>query len=140
MHCPLCGHEFDETQMICHTSCVFHKRCAIICCPNCGYQVPDERKSHLAEFFRKRFARSTEPPADSPVRPLTTLRPGQQAQVVEVGAGDPHRQERLSVFGVIPGAQVTLQQRHPAYVVRIGFTELSLEHDIADGILVEVMG
>jgi DtxR family Mn-dependent transcriptional regulator/ferrous iron transport protein A len=44
----------------------------------------------------------------------------------------------LSVFGVIPGAKITLQQRKPAYVLRVGFTELSIEYEIADSILVDL--
>jgi hypothetical protein len=45
MKCALCGYEFDEMGLACHTKCPLAKGCAIICCPNCGYQVVDERKS-----------------------------------------------------------------------------------------------
>jgi hypothetical protein len=60
MKCALCGYDFDEQEQLCHVSCPLADGCAIICCPNCGYQVVDESKSgavNLArraqEFFRR---------------------------------------------------------------------------------------
>jgi len=133
MQCPLCGFTFDEAEMSCHTSCAFNKGCAIICCPNCGYQVTDESKSRLARLARKVFERrSNVEVAETPLCQLSALRPGQVGKVVST------RQEQLHVFGLIPGAQVTLQQKHPAYVIRVGFTELALDREIADRVVVEV--
>jgi Fe2+ transport system protein FeoA len=137
MQCPLCGHEFDDTDLSCHTSCAFNKQCAIICCPNCGYQMVDESKSRIATFLKRRLLRQKY--ADlrpHPICSLSRLHPGESATVVSV---DTEKQERLSVFGLIPGAHLTLHQRQPAYVLRIGFTELSIESAIADEILVEVI-
>ena len=59
MQCPLCGFEFDDTQMVCHTSCAFSQHCAIICCPNCGYQIADVSKSVLALKLRQAMERLT---------------------------------------------------------------------------------
>ncbi|HRL10786.1 MAG TPA: FeoA domain-containing protein [Aggregatilineales bacterium] len=138
-HCPLCGYDFNDGDMACHTSCVFHNHCSIVCCPNCGYQLPDENRSHLADLFKRLTGRKEEQPEPrSQLRPLSALLPGQSARIVKVSAATAHRQERLSVFGVIPGAKITLQQRKPAYVLRVGFTELSIEYEIADSILVDL--
>jgi len=57
MQCQLCGYEFDERQLSCHAACAFNERCAIICCPNCGYQVVDESKSGLAAALRRALER-----------------------------------------------------------------------------------
>jgi len=40
------------------------------------------------------------------------------------------------VYGMTPGARLALQQKRPAYVMRVGETELALEGDIARQILV----
>ena len=53
MKCALCGYEFDEITLACHSQCPLAKGCAIICCPNCGYQVVDERKSGAVALVRK---------------------------------------------------------------------------------------
>jgi Fe2+ transport system protein FeoA len=139
MRCPLCGYEFDAAQMTCHTSCTFNQQCAVICCPNCGYQMLDESKSRIAGWLRKRLARSnvTETSATPVMCPLSKLRPGQSGTVVSVDTTNTHRQEKLSVLGVIPGATVTLRQRLPTYVLQVGYTELSIEREVADDILVK---
>ena len=51
--CALCGHEFDERALACHSQCPMAQGCAIICCPNCGYQVGDEQKSGVAGLIRR---------------------------------------------------------------------------------------
>lgn len=53
IRCALCGYTFDEQAMACHTRCPMSARCAIICCPNCGYQVVDESKSGSAALVRR---------------------------------------------------------------------------------------
>jgi len=69
--------------------------------------------------------------------PCNFMRSSTAATVVAVTGGDTNRQERLSMYGIMPGALVTLRQRQPAYVLHVGFTELSLEREVADSILVE---
>jgi len=70
-------------------------------------------------------------------RRLSDLRPGQSGMVVSIESRNTTRLDRLSTFGVTPGFQVTLEQRQPTYVLRVGFTELSIEREIADEIIVE---
>lgn len=140
MRCPLCGLEFEETAMACHSSCMFNESCGIICCPNCGYQMPDARKSRLAEGLRLALARRSRRNGyyRESVRPLSMMQPGQSGTIVAIQSENESRVERLHIMGVMPDAQVTLTQKRPAYVLRVGFTELSVELEIADDILVEV--
>lgn len=51
--CPLCGFRFDATALTCHTSCPMSSGCHIICCPNCGYQVPDENRMSLTGSLKR---------------------------------------------------------------------------------------
>jgi Fe2+ transport system protein FeoA len=41
------------------------------------------------------------------------------------------------VYGLVPGSLLVLQQKRPAFVVRVGETELAIEADIAREILVK---
>lgn len=50
--CPLCGFRFDPAQMACHSKCPMSKGCHLLCCPHCGYQVPDEARMGLTSALR----------------------------------------------------------------------------------------
>jgi Fe2+ transport system protein FeoA len=140
MRCPLCSYEFEPTAMNCHSSCAFNESCGIICCPTCGYQMPDERKSPLAAMLRRILARRQKQPlTEERIRPLSSIQPGQSAKVVTIQSSNHARVERLHILGLADGASVTLEQNRPTFVLRAGFTELSLEREIADEILVEVI-
>jgi ferrous iron transport protein A len=147
VRCALCGFEFDEQAMLCHSQCPLADGCAILCCPNCGYQFVDESKSSLAGWLRGLLARrkpgaaprpgaASRPPAGAVGMSLTGLQPGQTAEVLEIASNDPSRLVRLSVLGVAPGSAVTLEQRFPAYLIRVGETQLSLDSEVAQEIRV----
>lgn len=51
--CSLCGYSFDAAGLACHTSCPMSAGCHIICCPNCGYQVPDENHMRIAGTLKR---------------------------------------------------------------------------------------
>ena len=138
MRCPLCGFEFEPTAMSCHASCAFNDSCGIICCPNCGYQIPDERKSRMADALRRFIARRREETNLDPVRPLSAMQPGQSGKVVAINSTNHMRIERLHVLGLVTDALITLEQKRPTYVLKVGFTELSIDYEIATNIMVDV--
>ncbi len=72
----------------------------------------------------------------SDVIPLHRLAPGERAQVVELRSQSPARLDRLGALGLLPGSWIVLQQLHPALVVRVGETELSVDRSVAAEILV----
>jgi DtxR family Mn-dependent transcriptional regulator len=43
--------------------------------------------------------------------------------------------DRLSALGVVPGSRITLVQRTPAFILRVGETELTVDESIAREIL-----
>lgn len=67
---------------------------------------------------------------------LSRLGVGQQARVAFLTPSFHKRFDRLAAFGLNPGAELGLHQRKPAYVVRLGETELALDPEIADEIFV----
>jgi hypothetical protein len=64
-HCPLCGLVYDEKQRACHAACPLASGCASVCCPNCGYQIVDEDKSHLARWLKSFLKTKTLPKAEA---------------------------------------------------------------------------
>jgi hypothetical protein len=53
MKCALCGSWFDERDLACHGSCPMTDRCAIVCCPSCGYQTVDDSRMPIANAVRR---------------------------------------------------------------------------------------
>jgi hypothetical protein len=47
--CPLCGKEFLENEMKCHSGCLLSKNCNLLCCPHCGYSYKEQ--SAIVDFF-----------------------------------------------------------------------------------------
>ncbi|MFB0516886.1 MAG: metal-dependent transcriptional regulator [Candidatus Neomarinimicrobiota bacterium] len=67
---------------------------------------------------------------------LTRLSVGERARVAFLTPSFHQRFDRLVAFGINPGVVLDLHQRTPAYVVRVGETELALDPEIADEIYV----
>lgn len=137
MKCQLCGFVFDEQHLSCHSSCALNKHCHIICCPNCSYQVVDESKSGLVSALKRTLEHIPVKLFQRAARPLSDLRSGESGTVISIESASESRLERLSLLGVAPGVRIQLQQRRPSFVLRVGFTELSVEKNIAREIMVQ---
>ena len=68
--------------------------------------------------------------------PLSTVARGVEVEIHSLEGLDPRRLARLSLYGLVPGCTVSLVQHHPAPVVKVGETEVALERQILDQILV----
>jgi len=67
---------------------------------------------------------------------LTQVEAGESVEFAGMAPGGEGRGRALAVYGMTPGGRLTLQQKSPAYVIRVGETELAIEKDIARQILV----
>ena len=83
-----------------------------------------------------RLAFSSRGLATGGVRPLTAMTERAGGVVVEVRADVEGRADRLLALGVTPGARVTLLQSFPGVVFLCDQTELAVERQVADAILV----
>ncbi len=146
--CALCGYEFDEKSMACHSQCPMSAGCAIICCPNCGYQVVDESKAWGVSLLRKMLSRRKRPAPSSAgndgrdVRrrtySLDDLLPGESAEVVGISSADEGRLMKLSALGIAPGSRIRIVQHFPVCILWVGETQLSLDSSVAREILVSL--
>ena len=150
MACPLCGAEFDRAAANCSHGCPLDAYCKLIKCPHCSYEFPDERKyKNLWErlFARKRSAvpagAATAAAAAAAgqtmapgTMPLTQAPVDVDLELERLTCVLQTRKNSLSVYGLVPGSRLTLQQTQPTCVVRVGATELALDHDIAREVIV----
>ncbi|MBI2073373.1 MAG: ferrous iron transport protein A [Gemmatimonadetes bacterium] len=63
--------------------------------------------------------------------PVTLLGEGVRARVVRLDQPGSPGTAHLVALGVLPGVEVTLLQRYPAFVMRIGHTEFAVDDQLA---------
>ncbi len=136
--CPLCGFAFEKRETPCQHGCPLGRFCNLVCCPNCRYEFTPEPRpfAWLQRWFHRRRA----PRPAGGVCGLPDLNEGETSELVGITSPNPHRRRSLAVFGLVPGSQLTLQQKRPSYVVRVGATELAIESDIARELVVRRAG
>jgi Fe2+ transport system protein FeoA len=139
----MCGFEFERQDTLCAHGCPLGSLCRLVRCPSCAYEFPETPAavSLVRRIFqrRRRLPVAPEGKAELPENVVTAqeLKPGQRAKVLCLGATATERHRTLTVFGMVPGAEITLVQRQPACVLRVGETELAVDPEIAREILVE---
>jgi DtxR family Mn-dependent transcriptional regulator len=68
---------------------------------------------------------------------LDKLPPGEVGRVMYVETQSHRRLDKLASFGLVPGALVTMHQRRPSLVVRIGETQLAMDELVASSVHVQ---
>jgi len=66
-----------------------------------------------------------------PSQPLTTLRAGGGGIISCLTDPELPRTARLASLGLLPGVEVRVVQTYPAWVVRLGFTDIALDDQMA---------
>ena len=99
------------------------------------YEFPEKPES--IGLLQRLFHRPRLAPVRGDSIPLPDLAEGETSELVCLNCTHASRRNALAVFGLVPGSRLVLQQKRPAFVVRIGETELALEPSIASDILVK---
>lgn len=135
--CPFCGFEFEPADTLCEHGCPMHTTCGLLRCPGCDYEFP--QKPAAVSWLGRLLQGAPKEPACGLYCTLAELDTGSAVEVVSVPAGD-RRRNTLAVFGLVPETTIILLQKRPACVVRVGETELALDPEIAEGIVVKRSG
>ncbi len=130
VRCPMCGYEYDPSDLRCHVGCPIGARCTLICCPQCGYQMPDPERSTSARWFIGLLDR-LRPARERVSTTLADVPPGQSVVVVEVEETAGDRLVRLAHLGILPGAVVHVLRRRPVLIVDVDGATLALDVDVA---------
>lgn len=131
--CPLCGLLFEASDTLCGHGCPLRATCGLVRCPGCEYEFP--RSLRPLSWWQRLRGRAPRPDPCQGLLAVSDLQRGESAVVAALPASA-ERCNALAVFGLVPDAAVTLVQRRPACVLRVGETELALDRDIACQILV----
>lgn len=85
---------------------------------------------------RRRRRRGSQAREESVRRTVADLAPAERASVLGLTSKVPGELNKLMALGVLPGASLTLLQRSPSYVLKVGETVLAIDEKIAQSILV----
>lgn len=67
---------------------------------------------------------------------LTELEVGNQAVVSRIEARDKKTLNKLMALGVLPGMKVSLMQKFPSYIFKVGNTRIAADEEITGSIVV----
>ena len=70
---------------------------------------------------------------------LELLKTGEQGIITCCQSTDEEIIKKLTVMGVTPGISITLEQRFPSFVIKVGPKYLALEKEIASTIYVRIV-
>jgi Fe2+ transport system protein FeoA len=133
--CALCGLRFTHGGQVCASCPITHGCEDLVRCPRCGYQFPRGSRTLAWAARRWRRLRGAAAPATAagshPVQTLDHLRPGESARVLKVSAAEVPMLMKLSQLGLVPGAEVRMEQSRPAAIVRVGETTVALQRAVA---------
>ncbi len=76
----------------------------------------------------------------SVVLPLCELSPGDKGRVAYLRTGDSRRLQKLLTLGILPGITVEILQRFPSFVFQIGYSQMAVDREMAEGIHVRLTG
>jgi ferrous iron transport protein A len=71
---------------------------------------------------------------------LKLLKPGERGVVTRLRSVDDNVAQKLRRFGIAPGASVTLEQRFPRFVVKVGTNRVALDDRTIAAIYVRTGG
>jgi hypothetical protein len=138
----MCGQRYDPDQQVACQSCPMHSGCNLVCCPNCGYQTVDSRRSklvRLARFFSERRSPAKVSVDRNEQITLANVPPGCIAKVIRFAADfPPDRRAFLQSYGLARNYWVQVVQHAPITIIRLDHLELALENELASGIIVQM--
>jgi len=143
--CAFCGLEYapDKARKSCG-HCPLESVCAQPCCPHCGYVNSTAPK--WLESLRSRLRKSRTPtPVGIPIsdgvngRRLDAVEPGLKTRITQIRSKDKSIPDRLLSLGLLPGAQLTVLQRFPTFLLQLGYVQIAIDEQLAQAIHVQVI-
>ncbi|HEY9853424.1 MAG TPA: FeoA family protein [Leptolyngbyaceae cyanobacterium] len=71
---------------------------------------------------------------------LASAKNGECGTVAALKTEDEAVIRKLMAMGVIPGISITLEQRFPSYIIKVGRTRAALDRETAQSIFVKMSG
>ena len=150
--CGLCGYRFDpeESQSAC-AACPLHTKCALLRCPNCGYEFPpaggkktpagSKKGSKQKRTRARRKGRDTHTPhteqRSTELMSLKEFPLGRTGVIADIDTRDSELLNKLLTIGALPQTEVELLQKRPTFVIRMGYSTFAVDEELASCITVQ---
>ena len=69
---------------------------------------------------------------------IVKIQVNKRVHVVRLLPVDEGQLRKLTAFGILPGMEIEILQTYPTYVLRVGYTQLALDYEIAKNIIVMI--
>ncbi|MBN1958007.1 MAG: metal-dependent transcriptional regulator [Desulfuromonadales bacterium] len=63
--------------------------------------------------------------------PLTELKPAETGEIAYLAASDDKKMQKLMSMGVLPGSQLSLVQKFPSYIFKVGHSQFAVDDTLA---------
>jgi len=63
--------------------------------------------------------------------PLTELKPSEAGEIAYLAASDDKKMQKLMSMGVLPGSQLSLVQKFPSYIFKVGHSQFAVDDMLA---------
>jgi len=140
--CPMCGHSFDPGKHPTCEGCPIQKGCSLVCCPKCGFEMVDYKKSTLYQLVTRIKSRFLNRGLiKNNVNHLTLKETTLGSQVTIAGFHpqmNPERRVRLQAYGLNEGQLIRVIQHSPVTIVLIEHLELAIEAEIAQYVFIRM--
>jgi len=140
LECPLCGVSFERGAGGACRACPMGAGCQMTCCPSCGYSWVDEEATPTGRFLRRWLLRRR--PAGrraSAAHLLSDVPVGWKARLRSWESTPPRRRQQLRAYGLSEHNWIHILQHVPTTIIRVGRTELALDRELAETIVVEAL-
>ncbi len=135
--CDLCGTTFDPSLHSACASCPMGGHCTLSCCPSCGYTTIDLQRSAPARFIDRLLSSRA---SKNPPGTVLAVRPGDSVQVEAFGETMSEQHGALlRTYGIDIGRSIRVVQHRPMTVLEVDQTEVALESELAELILVRAV-
>lgn len=68
--------------------------------------------------------------------PLTELKPSEAGEIAYLAASDDKKMQKLMSMGVLPGSQLSLVQKFPSYIFKVGHSQFAVDDTLAREIFI----
>jgi ferrous iron transport protein A len=68
--------------------------------------------------------------------PIVRCKKGNRVRVIRLLPNSRDHLRKITAFGIVPGVNIEVLQTYPVYVLKVGYTQIALDYEIAKNIIV----
>jgi Fe2+ transport system protein FeoA len=145
MTCSLCGLRYSEIDAaIACKGCPFVSGdCALLKCPNCGFEQPALRnRSNVSSWFRTVFRKRDRLHKKNIVSKkegamtLLNLTIGNSAIIEKLNTTNRNMLRKFLAMGMLPGSRIVLERKKPIFLISLRNSKFAMDRSMAETVII----